>query len=173
VYQSFIRHFKLHTYLHSHGPLDAAGLATFIDNLEVIAAAEDTWGPAEDAAYENNFLVSLARSTGKTSIGRVRVQHPGLNLLVEAPAVSSVAQLVEAGRQSQPVSSGEAAESAVELSRIFVRMQLECLVVPWHDPAGRNLTDVVGRRIRLPPVAGDPAAADLLPTVVKNHSIAL
>lgn len=44
VYQSFIRHFRLHTYLQSHGPLDAAGLQAFIDNLQVIAGAGDTWG---------------------------------------------------------------------------------------------------------------------------------
>lgn len=142
VYQSFIRHFKLHTYLQSHGPLDAAGLQAFIHNLEVIADADDTWGPAEDAAYEGNFLVSLAGTTGKMSVGRARLgpapDLPDLDL----PA-SARAQPLRADHEPRAVSSGEAAACAAEFNHIHVWMQLECLVVPWTNPAGSNMTDVM------------------------------
>ena len=67
VYQSCIREFTLHSFLKSHGPLDAFGLERFISNLEVITTAR-VWGPAEDAAYKDNFLVSLA-SDGKVGVG--------------------------------------------------------------------------------------------------------
>lgn len=169
VYQCLIRHFRLHTYLQSHGPLDAAGLQTFIDNLEVIAGAGDTWGPAEDAAYESNFLVSLAGTTGKMSVGRARLASgPDLDL-----SASARAQPLKADHKPRAVSSVGAAAFAAEFNSIHVRMQLECLVVPWTDPAGKNMTDVTGRRVKLPLVAGDPAAADLLPTVQKHLSDSL
>lgn len=113
----------------------------------------------------------LAGSTGKASVGRARQLPPGLTDLdlLAAPARS---QPSEADHKPRAVSSGEAAAVAAEFNRIHVKMQLECLVVPWIDPAGRNMTDVTGRRVKLP-VAGDPAAADLLPAVQEHLSDSL
>lgn len=69
VYQSSITHYTLRTYLASHGPLDGAGLERFIHNIEIVTNAT-AWGPREDAAYKDNFMVSLAATREKSAVGR-------------------------------------------------------------------------------------------------------
>jgi hypothetical protein len=117
VYQSFIGHYSLQDYLQDHGPMDQQQFRRFLDNLQGLEEAQD-WTSAVNQLYRDNFLVDLAMSSFKITMGSGRRRRTHREHLLAASGISS------SERQRIYVTAELVCYASQNTSRLATKVQL-------------------------------------------------